>query len=126
MALQVANFRVEHGDGLSFPCVSLLNRRGGAHRMLRWVYQRHLEILLFNRGESGGSSGAIWKALSQAGLDSTSLCCARKGVEEGLLTEEEFAQIMQAKSRATPHDRCQIPSRLTNARAPFTATTAGL
>ena len=64
MPLQVDIYRVEHADGLSMPCISLLNRRGGgAPRMLHWICQRHLEILLYNRGD-GGSSGAIWKALS--------------------------------------------------------------
>ena len=117
MALQVANFRAEHGDGLSFPCVSLLNRRGGgAPRMLRWIFQRHLEILLFNRGEMGGSSGAIWKALSQAGLESTSLCCAKKAVAEGLLTEEEFAQIMQVFKESLPPSVCD-PSSLGRIRS---------
>ena len=34
--------------------------------------QRHLEIVLFNRHD-GGSSGAIWKALNNSGLNATSL-----------------------------------------------------
>ena len=45
MALQIDIYRVEHGTGYSVPCISLLNRRGGAPRMMRWVCQRHMEIL---------------------------------------------------------------------------------
>ena len=74
MALAIDIVRVNTAsDGLSFPVINLLNRRaGGAPRLLRWVCQRHLEIVLFNRGD-GGSSGAIWKALNATGLNATGL-----------------------------------------------------
>ena len=75
--LTIEIFRVEHGGGFSMPRITLANRRaGGAHRMLTWVCQRHLEILLYGRTD-GGSSGAIWKVLNASGLDRTSLCCTR-------------------------------------------------
>jgi len=115
-ALQVDTFRVEHGDGFSMPVVSLLNRRGGgAPRLLRWVFQRHLEIILFNRGD-GGSSGAIWKAIANTGLDSTSLCVARKAVRDGVVTEAEFAQILKVFKDALPAEVCD-PSSLGRVRS---------
>ena len=46
----VAFYRVDigGGEGYTFPCLQLLNRRGGgAPVLLRWVYQRSLELLLF-------------------------------------------------------------------------------
>ena len=75
MPLQVDIVRVDYGNqGFSFPVIQLHNRRAGrVPRLLRWVCQRHLEIL-YNRTD-GGSSGAIWKALINSGLQSTSLCC---------------------------------------------------
>ena len=75
MAIQITHFRVDvdGGDGVTFPCLTMLNRRGGgAPVLLRWVFQRSLEILLFRRTD-GGSTGAIWKALNSTGLQSTSL-----------------------------------------------------
>ena len=40
MPLDVSSFRVEHGEGFTFPCIALLNRRGGGQpRLLRWVFQ---------------------------------------------------------------------------------------
>ena len=64
MALQLTTYRVEDGTGFSMPCITLPNRRaGGANpRMLMWIYQRHLEIILMHRTD-GGSSGAIWSNL---------------------------------------------------------------
>ena len=98
MALQIANFRVDvdGGEGLTFPCVTLLNRRGGgAPVLLRWVFQRSLEVLLFRRTD-GGSTGAIWKALNNTGLQSTSLLCDRKAVNNDVLLDPELQQIMAA------------------------------
>lgn len=115
--LHIGNFRVEHGDGFTIPCIVLQNRRAGGAvpRMLRWVCQRHLEMLLFSRFD-GGSTGAVWKALNLSGLDSTSLCCNKKTVSEGLLTEAEFAQILTAFKRALPVDVCD-PSSLGRIRS---------
>jgi len=112
MPLNVDIFRVEHGAGFSMPRIALLNRRAGGAvpRTLHWICQRHLEILLFGRGD-GGSSGAIWKILNVSGLGSTALNCARKTVDEGLITEEEFNQIMKVFKRGLPAEICD-PSSL--------------
>jgi hypothetical protein len=104
MALQITNFRVDvdGGEGLTFPCVTLLNRRGGgAPVLLRWVFQRTLEILLFRRTD-GGSTGAIWKALNNTGLQSTSLLCNRKAVTNGSLLDPELQQLMAAFKASLP------------------------
>ena len=52
----VAHFRIERGDGYTMPCVTLADRRSAARPVLRWVFQRHLEIALFSRTD-GGSTG---------------------------------------------------------------------
>ena len=95
MALQIDVFRVEYGAGFSMPCINLMNRRGGAPRMLRWVCQRHMESLLFGRTD-GGSSGPIWKLLNISGLGSSTLLCNRKAVNDGFLLETELEQVMKA------------------------------
>jgi hypothetical protein len=92
--MQVDLFRVEHGEGLSMPCIHLRNRRAAGNPMTRFVCQRHLEILLYNRAADGGSSGAIWKILNVSGLGSTALCCSKKAVTDEILTDAEYTQIM--------------------------------
>lgn len=116
MALQVDIYRVDHRDGFSMPRIALANRRAAGAPQLQWICQRHLEILLFNRTD-GGSSGAIWKALSQSGLGSTSLCCSKKAVSDGVLLAAEFAQIMAVFKQALPADVCDPSSLGRSARS---------
>ena len=115
--LAIEVFRVEHAGGFSMPRITLANRRAGGAvpRMIHWVCQRHLEILLFGRVD-GGSSGAIWKILNVSALGSTSLCCARKAVDEETITDEEFTQIMAAFKQALPAEMCD-PSSLGRIRS---------
>ena len=115
--LAVNYFRVEHGSGFSMPRITLANRRAGGAvpRMVHWVCQRHLEILLYGRVD-GGSSGAIWKILNVSALGSTSLCCARKAVDDGSITDEEFTEIMAAFKQALPAEVCD-PSSLGRIRS---------
>ena len=49
--------------------------------------------------------------LNVAGLGSTSLCCSRKAVNDGVITEGEFAQIMTVFKQALPPEHCD-PSSL--------------
>ena len=116
MALHVDVYRVEHGAGFSMPRIALANRRAAGAPTLHWICQRHLEILLYNRVD-GGSSGAIWKALSQSGLGGTSLCCSKKAVNDGLLLADEFAQIMTVFKNAIPADATD-PSSLGRSAPP--------
>ena len=73
MALEVAIYRVDAGAGFSMPCITLPNRRAGGDnpRLIKWICQRHLEIILMNRTD-GGSSGAIWSACGTEPLTRTS------------------------------------------------------
>ena len=47
--LQVTVYRVEHGEGLSMPCISLANRRAAGSPLTRWICQRHLYAPLQHR-----------------------------------------------------------------------------
>ena len=74
--LPIEWFRVVRGprdDGFSLPRLQLRERRAAGSRTLFWVFQRHLECILYNREADGGSSGAIWKLMNQCGLGSTAL-----------------------------------------------------
>ena len=108
--LRVGMFRVEGPTPLSVPLIHMRNRRAAGSPTTQWVCQRHLEIVLFGRSD-GGSSGPIWKALHGAGLGSTSLCVSKKTVQDGLLTEGEYKQILVAFKQALPADQCD-PSSL--------------
>jgi len=45
-AIVVERYRVEHGDGFTMPVVSLTDRRAAGNRLVRFVFQRHLETVL--------------------------------------------------------------------------------
>ena len=48
------------------PVILLTDRRAAGNRLVRFVFQRHLETVLYGRSE--GSSGPIWKAMNAAGI----------------------------------------------------------
>eukprot|EP00966_Prymnesium_polylepis_P069591 1618193-Prymnesium_polylepis.1 len=75
MQVPVETFRLElpGGNGVTTPRLLLRDRRAAGHRQLSWIYQRHLETVLYNRTSDGGTTGAIWKILNQTGLGSTAL-----------------------------------------------------
>ena len=50
-AIAVERFRVEHGEGFTMPVVSLTDRR--ADRIVRFVFQRHLETVFLVSGWLG-------------------------------------------------------------------------
>ena len=55
-AIAVERYRVEHGQGFTMPVISLTDRRAAGNRLVRFVFQRHLETVLYGRSE--GSSGS--------------------------------------------------------------------
>ena len=60
--IAIERYRVEHGEGFTMPVVSLTDRRAAGNRLVRFVFQRHLETVLYGRSE--GSSGPIWKVMN--------------------------------------------------------------
>jgi hypothetical protein len=113
--MHVDRYRIEHGEGFSMPCFTIPNRRAAGSPMTRWIAQRHLEVLLYNRGD-GGSSGAIWKILNVSGLGSTSLPVAKKTVADHVLSDDEFTQVMTIFKQALPAEVCD-PSSLGRIRS---------
>ena len=67
----VERFRVEHGPGFTMSVISLPDRRAAGNQIVRFVFQRHMEAVLYGRIE--GSSGPIWKLMNQAGIGSTAM-----------------------------------------------------
>jgi len=110
----VERYRIETGTGDSggytMPVIQFADRRAAGRPSLKWVYQRHVEIVLFDRGDGGRcpppaprtqraqarrasptpsslalpshrpSSGAIWKLLNQTGLGSSAMLIDKKSV----------------------------------------------
>ena len=58
--------------------VSLVDRRAAGNRIVRFVYQRHLETVLYGRTE--GSTGPIWKILNATGMGTTALAVNKAAV----------------------------------------------
>ena len=99
-ALQIDCFRVEAGDGFSMPCVSLHDRRAGGHPLVRFIFQRHLETVLYGRTE--GSTGPIWKILNTSGLGATALSVNKAAVASSILTQPEYDALIATFKEALP------------------------
>ena len=91
-AIAVERFRVEHGEGFTMPVVSLTDRRAAGNRLVRFVFQRHLETVLYGRSE--GSSGPIWKVMNAAGIGSTTMAVNKAAVTTGIITDAEYTALM--------------------------------
>ena len=73
-----------------------------ANRLVRFVFQRHLETVLY--GRSDGSSGPIWKVMNAAGIGSTTMTINKAAVTAGTITEAEFKAIMDTFKSELPAD----------------------
>ena len=98
----VERFRVEHGAGFTMSVVSLVDRRAAGNRIVRFVYQRHLEAVLYGRIE--GASGPIWKLMNQTGMSSTTLAVSKQSVTAGTITDAEYNTIMTEFKSSLPAD----------------------
>ena len=101
-AITVERYRVEHGEGFTMPVVSMVDRRAAGNRVVRFVFQRHLETVLYGRSE--GSSGPIWKVMNAAGIGATTMAINKAAVIAQTITEAEFKAIMDAFKSALPAD----------------------
>eukprot|EP00966_Prymnesium_polylepis_P252327 5833305-Prymnesium_polylepis.1 len=101
-AIVVERFRVEHGEGFTMPIVSLTDRRAAGNRLVRFVFQRHLETVLYGRSE--GSSGPIWKVMNAAGIGATTMAVNKASVNAGMITDSEYKELMDAFKSALPVD----------------------
>ena len=99
-SIAVERFRVEHGAGFTMPVVSLTDRRAAGNRLVRFVYQRHLETVLY--GRSDGSSGPIWKVMNAAGIGATTMAVNKASITAGLITEPEYTELMSVFKSALP------------------------
>ena len=83
-SLHIDHIRIECRD-FTMPRLQLKDRRSTSAPLLLFVYQRHLERVLYNRSE-GGSTGAIWKLLNASGLGRTALQVNSAAVDMGEVT----------------------------------------
>lgn len=101
--LNVTNFRIDARQ-YTMPRIDLHDRRGGGQpRLIRWVFQRHLEMVLYNRSD-GGSTGAIWKLLNSAGLGRTTLVVNKAAVHGATITQDEYTACLAAFKTGLPAD----------------------
>ena len=101
-AIVIENYRVEHGEGFTLPVITLADRRAAGNRLVRFVFQRHLEAVLFGRME--GSSGPIWKLMNRAGIGSTALSISKPTVSSGIITQDEYTAIMRVFKDTLPSE----------------------
>ena len=124
--LNVTNFRID-ARLYTMPRIDLHDRRsGGQPRLIRWVFQRHLEMVLYNRSD-GGSTGAIWKLLNAAGLGRTTLSINKAAVQTQLITQEELTACLAAFKTGLPADvidPCAANKIRSTALIPVTAAAA--
>ena len=100
--IAVERFRVEHGAGFTMSVISLVDRRAAGTRIVRFVYQLHLEAVPYGRIE--GSSGPIWKLMNQTGMSSTTLAVSKQSVTAGTITEAEYNALMTEFKTSLPAD----------------------
>ena len=107
--MPVAYYRVERGEGYSMPVIQLRDRRNAGHPpLIRWVFQKHLEICLFS---TNGQNSAVWKLLNQASLGRTTLSCDRAAVANRLLSDAELAAILSVFKQGLSADLIDPCSR---------------
>ena len=82
--------------------------------MLSWCFQRHLEMVLYNRTE-GGSTGAIYKLLQRTGMGRSAFHITTQGaVDTDEVTQSEFDTLMQIYKDSAPS---ADPSSINRARS---------
>lgn len=114
MAYNVARidtYRIDtpNGEGFTLPCAQLRDRRAAGHPQLRWIFQRHMEAILYNRTMDGSTSGAIWKILNSTGLGSTALQVNGAAIATAQVTQGEFDELMNCfKASMVGVDPCSV------------------
>ena len=68
--------------------------------MVKFVFQRHLESVLYGRTE--GSSGPIWKMLNATGMGTTALPVSKASVVDELISQAEYDHLMQIFKSTLP------------------------
>jgi|EP00966_Prymnesium_polylepis_P118707 hypothetical protein len=94
-AVPVDTFSIDmpNGEGFTLPRLYLRDRRAAGAPRLHWVYQCHLESILYNCTSDGGTSGAIWKILNAMGLGSTALHVHSSALALGQVTQQEYNEM---------------------------------
>ena len=83
------------------PRIALRDRRGRGHVIVHWCFQRHLEMLLYNRFD-GGTSGPIYKLLHKTGLHPSAFHVARRSVDQEDVTGAEFDALLALFKASLP------------------------
>ena len=93
--------------GITLDIITLKYRRSKPHRDKRWCFLRSLEQCIYG-GQTG--TGAMNKLLGRTSMQAAPICLGRVSVTDGLVTEQEYAFVLQLfrASVADPEARARV------------------
>ena len=98
-------------DSLTIPVVRL--RDPHSRREDRFCFQYHLEHVLY-----GGPTGGLYRLLVRASLGISTLTLNKAAVQAGVISAEDFQQIVSVLSESLPFEsQARIPYPTTHAKA---------
>ena len=89
MPVPISSFAV---DGRAVYSIALKDRTQRPHRNKTWLYKNQLEAAVYGPRET--SNGALNKLLGRLSMNNSALLLNASAVEEGIVTEAEFTQII--------------------------------
>ena len=126
LQVHVDYFRVDVAGGFSMPRLLLRDRRDGRNsRPVQWVFQRHMEMILYNRWE-GGTSGAIYKLLNATGMQRSAFNITRATVDDSEVTQAEFDALLDIFRKTHPNSDVDNLTRVRNVTLLPVATAAAM
>ena len=103
MPVDVTWFRLE-SRAMSIPVLSLADRRSGTTQQTRYIFLYDLERALY--ADRGHSTGSIHRLLTRENLQRTTLPLKKCSVQEGIVTEAEFREVIQTFQEVLPLESC--------------------
>ena len=85
---------------MSIPVLSLPDRRSGTTQQTRFIFLYDLERALY--ADRGHSTGSIHRLLARQHLQRTTLPLKKCSVQEGIVTEAEFKEVIQTFQEVLP------------------------
>ena len=100
-AITIDNVRIDACD-FTMPRIQLRDRRAAGSPLVWFVYQRHLERVLYGR-DDGGSTGPIWKLMNAKGIGGTAFAINAAAVAINQVTQAEFDAIIKCFQDSSTH-----------------------
>jgi len=100
-AINIDNVRIASCE-FTMPRIQVRDRRSAGRPLVWYVFQRHLERILYGR-DDGGSTGPIWKLLNASGMGSTALSVNAHSVGSNQVTRAEYDAILDCFKSTLDH-----------------------